>query len=89
MIHLLAKYQNPFIFMFVQLIYFVLLEICKELIGCISVSIMFTFGRLNIKMILSAAIFNCKAKSRLMLSKLTNNLLESMNLAMAIIYVLY
>ena len=30
--------------MLVQLIYFALLEICKELIGYISVSIMFTFG---------------------------------------------
>ena len=34
----------PSTFMLVQLIYFVLLEKCKELIGCISVSIMFTFG---------------------------------------------
>ena len=48
--------------MLVHLIYFVLLEICKELIGCISVSIMFTFGWLNNKMILSATKFNCKAK---------------------------
>ena len=50
MIDLLAKYQNqmtelvPSTFMLVQLIYCVLLELCKELIGCISVSIMFTFG---------------------------------------------
>ena len=34
----------PSAFMLAQLIYFVLLKICKELIGCISVSIMFTFG---------------------------------------------